>query len=147
MARVGACSEVTTWSNWTGSVPCWIGKVQLLGAVGASGVPGLTSTKKLPSRKMRGRIANVASLWIGRPLLLMLMVMSAAVHCWSLEASLVSTDPPVRHPGTAPTPVTWPTSTPAIRTGDPGTRPVALEKTAWIVYGVANGLANLVKPR
>ena len=96
---------------------------------------------------MRGRIANVASLWIGRPLLLMLMVMSAAVHCWSLEASLVSTDPPVRHPGTAPTPVTWPTSTPAIRTGDPGTRPFALEKTAWIVYGVANGLANLVKPR
>ena len=40
LARVGACSEVTTWSNWTGSVPCWIGKVQLLGAVGASGRAG-----------------------------------------------------------------------------------------------------------
>ena len=38
-----------------------------VGATGASGVPGETSTKKLPSRKIRGRIAKVASSWIGRP--------------------------------------------------------------------------------
>jgi hypothetical protein len=34
----------------------------------ALGLPGLTSRKKLPSRKMRGRIATWASLWIGCPL-------------------------------------------------------------------------------
>ena len=47
---------------------------------GALGVPGLTSTKKLPSRKIRGRIANVASVWIGRPLLSIVIVTSAAWH-------------------------------------------------------------------
>ena len=34
---------------------------------GAPGVPGVRSTKKLPSRKMRGRIFAVASACSGRP--------------------------------------------------------------------------------
>ncbi len=48
------------------------------------------------------------------------------------------------HPGSIDTSVTLPTSTPAIRTSEPDCRPLALEKTAWIVNGRANGLANLV---
>jgi hypothetical protein len=34
----------------------------------ALGLPGCTSRKKLPSRKMRGRISTCASLWMGCPL-------------------------------------------------------------------------------
>ena len=47
-------------------------------ATGADGVPGEMSTKKLPSRKIRGRIANVASLWIGSPAFSIVIVTSAA---------------------------------------------------------------------
>ena len=47
-------------------------------AIGADGVPGLMSTKKLPSRKIRGRIAKVASSWIGRPWSWIVIVTSAA---------------------------------------------------------------------
>ena len=43
-------------------------------------VPGLTSTKKLPSRKMRGRIAKVASVCSGSPCLSIVIVTSAAWH-------------------------------------------------------------------
>src|SRR3954454_8998716 len=46
--------------------------------VGADGVPGEMSTKKLPSRKIRGRIFITASLWIGRPLPLISIVTTAA---------------------------------------------------------------------
>ncbi len=97
---------------------------------------------------MRGRIANVASLWIGRPWFEIVIVTSAAVHpCAPPLTAAFWSDPPTLHPGTAPTPVTWPTFTPAIRTGEPGLSPVALEKTACTVYWLANGLANLVNPR
>ncbi len=47
--------------------------------VGEPGVPGCTSTKKLPSRKIRGRIFSVASLWSGRPLSWISIVTIAAV--------------------------------------------------------------------
>ncbi len=49
------------WSSWTGSVPCDIGNVWPSPTVGADGLPGLTSRKKFPSRKVLGRIAKVAS--------------------------------------------------------------------------------------
>jgi len=42
-----------------------IGIVSPSPSVGAVGVPGCRSTKKLPSRKMRGRILAVASLCSG----------------------------------------------------------------------------------
>ena len=96
--------------------------------------------KKLPSRKIRGRIANVASLWIGRPASSIVIVTTAAVHCdcvrlWTL------------HPETDPMLVTLPTLMPAIRTNESGRNPTALEKIARTVYGLANGFANFVKPR
>ncbi len=63
------CSEVSTSSSWTGVAVCVIGMgVSLSSSFGAPGVPGETSMKKLPSRKMRGRIFSVASRWIGSPL-------------------------------------------------------------------------------
>ena len=110
-------------------------------------MPGCRSTKKLPSRKIRGRIANVASLWIGSPLSETVNVTSAAEHCWLGAPEVFCGVPPSLHPGTGPTPVTWPTSIPAIRTGDPGLTPLAFEKTAWTVYWLANGFANFVNPR
>ncbi len=131
------CRPVRTWSNWTGSTPCWIGKVWLSLATGAWGVPGETSTKKLPSRKMRGRMANVASSWIGSPWLVMFIVTSAAWQAfWVVLADL--------QPGSWPTAVTVPTLTPAMRTSEPGWSPLALAKVAWTVYLWANGLANFV---
>ncbi len=132
-----ASRPVSTWSSWTGSTPCWIGNVWPLGAIGADGVPGLRSTKKLPSRKIRGRIANVASLCSGSPLLSISIVTSAARHAAGFFYA-------EWQPGTSETPVTLPTLTPAIRTSEPDCSPFALEKIAWIVYGLANGLANLV---
>ena len=75
--------------------------VSPLSSFGDDGVPGLRSTKKLPSRKMRGRILAVASSWIGSPLSLISIVTSA----WSVP-SLGLTD------------LTLPTLTPAIRTGE-----------------------------
>ena len=109
-------------------------------ATGACGVPGETSTKKLPSRKIRGRIANVASSWIGRPWLVIVIVTSAAWQAlWALADGL--------QPGSGLTPVTVPTLTPAIRTSEPGWSPLALENVAWTVYWLANGLANFVYAR
>ena len=96
---------------------------------------------------MRGRIANVASLWSGSPLLSIVIVTSAALHCVLFPATAFCGVPPTLHPGTAPTLSTLPTLMPAIRTSESGSRPLALAKTAWTVYWLANGLANLVKPR
>ena len=78
-----------------------IGIVSPSPIVGADGVPGCRSTKKLPSRKIRGRIFAVASLWIGRPLSLISIVTTAASvpACRSIL-------------------VTLPTLTPAMRTGE-----------------------------
>src|SRR5436853_4673023 len=94
------------------------------------------STKKFPSRKIRGRIQNVASLWIGRPFSLIEIVTSAALH-WDWVVL------PALQPETGATLSTFPTLIPAIRTSDSGRSPLALEKIAWIVYGLASGLANL----
>ena len=69
---------------------------------GALGVPGRRSTKKLPSRKMRGRIFAVASSWIG-----------SACFCSESVTTDVSESLP------ASTLATLPTLTPAIRTGEP----------------------------
>ena len=49
-------SVARTWSSWTGAEVCWIGDGVAVWRSGAEGEPGWTSTKKLPSRKMRGRI-------------------------------------------------------------------------------------------
>ena len=97
---------------------------------GADGEPGLTSTKKLPSRKIRGRILNVASLWIGRP----------------LPSMRIGTTAAARPPSTWETEETLPTSTPAIRTGEPGRMSFADVKTAEIVKWWRNG-SDFVNPR
>jgi hypothetical protein len=102
--RVSLFSAERTWSNWTGLAVWSTPIVAPSGSSPARGVPGASSTKKLPSRKIRGRIFALASSYSGRPL--------------SRMAS-VSVDE--RAPGlVASTPVTLPTSTPAIRTGEPG---------------------------
>ena len=124
------CSEVRIWSNWTGVVARADATLSPSFSVGADGVPGCTSTKKLPSRKMRGRIANVASLWMGRPLSSICIFTSApgspGRRCW--------------------TPTTLPTFTPAIRTGEAGRRLLAVGKTALIVKWCWNGIA-FVNPK
>jgi hypothetical protein len=85
---------------------------------------------------MRGRMAKVASLWSGSPLSSIVIVTTAALHgCWPLQ--LVS----------GATLATLPTLMPAMRTSESGRTPLALANTALTVYGLANGLANLVKPR
>ena len=71
------CSAVRTWSNCTGAAVWVEGSVSPSSIVGAPGVPGERSTNSLPSRKMRGRIFSVASLWIGRPALSISIVTSA----------------------------------------------------------------------
>ncbi len=114
-----------------------MGKVCPSFATGADGVPGETSTKKLPSRKMRGRMANVASSWIGSPSLVMLIVTSAA---WQALCVVLAD----LHPGSCATELTVPTLTPAMRTSDPGCSPLALANVACTVYLCANGLANFV---
>ena len=100
LARV-RCSDVSSWSIWTGVAVCETGIVSPSEIVGAEGVPGSMSTKKLPSRKMRGRTLSVASLWIGRPASLTSIVTTALlVPSW---------------PSTL---TTLPMFTPAMRTGD-----------------------------
>ncbi len=77
-SRSGACSVVRIWSSWT-AVEVWvIGIVPPSDSSGALGLPGFTSRKKLPSRKMRGRISTWASSWIGRPASSTVKVTSAA---------------------------------------------------------------------
>src|SRR5690242_13195711 len=97
---------------------------------GAVGVPGSGSTKKLPSRKMRGRILARASVWIGRPDSPIVIVTSTASLPFDVGSTLV----------------TLPTSTPAIRTGEPFLRLLEDSKAALISYWGLNGI-DLVKPR
>ena len=80
----------------------------------ADGEPGWRSTKKLPSRKMRGRIFSCASLWIGSPF-------------FSIS---ISTRAAVEFPPIGSTFFTLPTSTPAMRTGERGLRLFAELKVA-----------------
>ena len=115
--RVGACSALRTWSSCTGALVWLIGRRSPSCSAGAEGEPGLTSTKKLPSRKMRGRIFIVASLCSGRPFVSIRMVTSAA--CLPSSTWLI--------------PVTLPTLTPATRTGEPLRTPLADGKTACTV--------------
>src|SRR3954447_1108064 len=129
-SRVSDWRAVSTWPNWTGAAVWFIGIVLPEPSVGAEGEPGLMSTKKLPSRKMRERTLSWASRWIGRPLSLISMVTSAPALP-SLNGSTL---------------VTLPTSTPAIRTGDLGLRLLAVAKAALSSYGWANGL-SLVNPK
>ena len=82
-------------------------------SVGDEGVPGCRSTKKLPSRKIRGRIFIVASLWMGSAL---------------LESSILTSE--ASPPPALSTPMTLPTLTPAIRTGEPDLMFTAFWKTA-----------------
>ena len=91
----------------------WLtGIVSPLPRSGALGLPGSSSTKKLPSRKIRGRIAAKASSWIGRPAPLTVKVTVVASPSRSVE-------------------ITLPTSTPAIRTGELRAMLAELAKVAF----------------
>ena len=79
---------------------------------GALGLPGSSSMKKLPSRKIRGRIAAKASSWIGRP-----EPSTVKVTVVALPSRLVE--------------ITRPTSTPAIRTGELRATLAELAKVAF----------------
>src|SRR3954453_10128162 len=100
-----------------------MGSVSPFSMTGAEGLPGWRSTKKLPSRKMRGRIVSVASLWMGWAILVISIVMTAA---W-------------RPPGAGSTFLTPPTWTPAIRTNDAVFRRFAVGTAALIVNVGTNG--------
>ena len=123
-------SAVSTSPIWTGAAVWVTGIVSPLASSSPDGEPGSRSTKKLPSRKIRGRIFSSASSWIGRPRSSISMVTRAA----PLPDSTASIF------------LTLPTSTPAMRTGDLGLRLFTFVKTAWNSYGFANGLA-LVNPK
>ena len=88
------------------------GIVPPLSISGALGLPGSSSTKKLPSRKIRGRIAAKASSWIGRPESSTVKVTLVLSPSRSVEMTL-------------------PTSTPAIRTGELRAMLAELEKVAF----------------
>ena len=125
------CSEVRIWSSWTGVRVFWMRIVSPSPSLGALGVPGWMSTKKLPSRKMRGRIAAVASVWMGRPL------------SW---ISMLTTAPWLTPLPNGSTSVTLPTLTPAMRTGEFLLMLLADLKAALIVKWCSNGIA-LVNPK
>ena len=125
------CSEVSSWSNCTGTAVWLIGIVPSSAISAAPGVPGSMSTKKLPSRKMRGRIFARASSWIGRPALPMVIVTMRGVAARREAGSTF---------------VTLPTSTPAMRTGEPFLRLLEDSKAALISYCGLNGI-DLVNPR
>ena len=95
------CSAVSTWPSCTGLLVCWIGIVPPSGISLAAAVPGSRSISQLPSRNSRGRIFTVASSCTGRP--------SSSIRIRITARAL---------PGSGCSmPTTWPTSTPAIRTG------------------------------
>jgi hypothetical protein len=119
---------VRTWSSCTGEEVCVTLIVSPESSSGALGVPVVSSTKKLPSRKMRGRILAVASACSGRPFLLIAMVTTA-----------------VSEPSCGLTPWTLPTCTPATRTGEP-LRMLPFSNTALISNGLVKGM-SFVKPR
>ena len=100
-------SAVSTSPNCTGAAVWVVGIVLPLASLGDDGDPGLTSTKKLPSRNTRGRIFIVASSWMGSADFFISMVTIAAPS-------------PLPPSSTASTFLTLPTSTPAIRTGELG---------------------------
>lgn len=114
-----ACRAPRIWSSCTGVAVCCTGTVPPSEIVAADGVPGFTSTKKLPSRKIRGLIVAVASVWMGRPWDSMRMVTRAAAAPPSLSI--------------LPTPVTLPTLTPPMRTGEPLLMLLDVRKTACSV--------------
>ena len=95
-------SAPSTWSICTGALVWVDGIVPPSSSSGALGVPGRMSTKKLPSRKIRGRIFSVASSCSGSA--------SSLISIVTLDA--------VEPSPAASTLVTLPTSTPAIRTGE-----------------------------
>ena len=96
----------------------------------ADGVPGLTSRKRLPSRKIRSRAITCASSWSG----------SAS------SSSFIVTLTPAESPPMDSTFDTLPTSTPAIRTAVPSATGGAFSNTAFSSYGRVNGM-SLVNPR
>ncbi len=107
------CSAVRTSSSCTGVSVCWTGNVWPP-ATSRPRMPGVTSTKKLPSRKMRGRILKRVSGRSGRPLSWIRIVTTAPSSPRLPRSTLV----------------TLPTSTPAIRTGDALRRLFALLNAA-----------------
>jgi hypothetical protein len=114
--RVSLRSALRTSSNCTGVAVRAAGIVAPSSSSPDAGVPGDRSTKKLPSRKIRGRIRALASSCTGRPL--------------SRSASVTVAD---CAPGfVCSTFVTSPTSTPAIRTGECAPMPAVSRKAALI---------------
>ena len=128
-SRESLCSEVSTSSSCTGDA-VWVTLIVSPDfSVGEPGVPGLRSTKKLPSRKMRGRTLAVASSCSGSAESLSSIVSSAALE-----------------PSTPVTDLTLPTSTPAIRTGELGRIEFADSNWALTWKPCVNGM-SLVKPK
>ena len=126
-SRSGACSVVRIWSSCT-AVEVWvIGIVPPSSISGALGLPGLTSRKKLPSRKMRGRISTRVSSRSGWPPSSTEKVTSAA-------------SPTLR------TLCTLPTLTPAMRTGESLRMLAAFSNTALTSYLSPKG-SSLVTAR
>ena len=124
--RVSLFSARSTSSNCTGVAVRPTGIVAPSSSSSAPPLPGDRSTKKLPSRKIRGRIRALASSCTGRPLSRIASVTVAD----SAPGRVCSTD------------VTSPTSTPAIRTGECGSMPAESRKAALIVYGsLTNGMS------
>ena len=139
--RVSACSEVSTWSSWTGSIALLDReRVAVGGDRRRSGVPGLTSTKKLPSRKCAGGSRTSRPCGAAAPACR--SSSSRRRRCIAAGVCAASWQP-----GPAPMLCTLPTLTPAIRTSDAGRSPFALENVAWTVNWLANGLANFVNTR
>ena len=90
--------------------------------------PAAVSTNQLPSRKIRGRIFSVASVWIGRP-----FRFDFHVHHAGVALALDRGDLARR-------------SRPAMRTGDLGWMLTAVANTAFRRKPCLNGMC-LVKPK
>jgi hypothetical protein len=120
LSRVGRSSAPSTWWSCTGTAVCGSG-IGRPSSSGALGLPGCRSTKYPPSRNTRGRILAVASACSGRP----------------CSSSAISTTAVVPGPGS--TPVTVPTSTPAMRTGEPSRSWLDEAKIARTSWRSANG--------
>ena len=120
-------SVPSTWSIWTGPEVWVTGKVWPSSIVSALGVPGLTSMKLLPSKKIRGRTLSVASSCSGRPSSFILIVTLVAGES----------------PPTGSTFETLPTSTPAIRTAVPCCSGGTFSNTALTSNGRVNGTSLL----
>ncbi len=128
-SRESLCSEVSTWSSCTGVAVETILIESPDFISGAFGEPGLRSTKKLPSRKIRGRIFALASTCSG-----------------SAASSSSSTTFALSLPSTPSTALTLPTSTPAIRTGELGRIELADSNCALTRNPCVNGM-SFVNPK